>query len=409
MYRNPNYTGITTEFWGSCDAVGGPRGVGLWGTPNCGKGQPGQDAHVGHAAAAGAVPERPGRGALMAGRRCGRRTGRVRGDRRRRARPAGRRRRRGPAVPRVGRPDAVRELVASTRARGARTPRCGSAWSPEGRTGVAVDERLSRPRARGAAAASALEMAERGGRPTRCSPAWRRRPSPPAKDGFDEATADADARGARRGRGGAGRRGRATGSARPAPSRPRPPRSRWRTPRASSATRRTTQAGASTVVSGGGRRRRHRGGRRRRSPVDARPPSAGARSRRRATARTPQDLEPGRYEVVLEPLAVSTLVGFLAYIGVQRPGDRRGPLAASPGKEGEQVARRVGHDRRRRARPRRDRPAVRLRGHAEAARDPDRSRRVPSAACTTAGAPSRRASTRPATGCRRRTPRARSR
>ncbi|HXY71387.1 MAG TPA: TldD/PmbA family protein, partial [Actinomycetota bacterium] len=23
MYRNPNYTGITTEFWGSCDAVGG--------------------------------------------------------------------------------------------------------------------------------------------------------------------------------------------------------------------------------------------------------------------------------------------------------------------------------------------------------------------------------------------------
>ena len=27
MYRNPNYTGITTEFWGSCDAVGGHDGV----------------------------------------------------------------------------------------------------------------------------------------------------------------------------------------------------------------------------------------------------------------------------------------------------------------------------------------------------------------------------------------------
>ena len=27
-----------------------PRGVDLWGTPNCGKGQPGQGAHVGHAA-----------------------------------------------------------------------------------------------------------------------------------------------------------------------------------------------------------------------------------------------------------------------------------------------------------------------------------------------------------------------
>jgi TldD protein len=51
MYRNPNYTGITTQFWGGCDAVGGPESWGLWGTPNCGKGQPGQAAHVGHGAA----------------------------------------------------------------------------------------------------------------------------------------------------------------------------------------------------------------------------------------------------------------------------------------------------------------------------------------------------------------------
>ncbi len=50
MYRNPNYTGITTEFWGSCDAVAGPEEWGMWGTPNCGKGQPGQAAHVGHGA-----------------------------------------------------------------------------------------------------------------------------------------------------------------------------------------------------------------------------------------------------------------------------------------------------------------------------------------------------------------------
>ncbi|HEX2031900.1 MAG TPA: TldD/PmbA family protein [Actinomycetota bacterium] len=48
MYRNPNYTGITTEFWGSCDAVGGPETWTVWGTPNCGKGQPGQTARVGH-------------------------------------------------------------------------------------------------------------------------------------------------------------------------------------------------------------------------------------------------------------------------------------------------------------------------------------------------------------------------
>jgi TldD protein len=48
LYRNPNYTGITTEFWGSCDAVGGREEWVLWGTPNCGKGQPGQTARVGH-------------------------------------------------------------------------------------------------------------------------------------------------------------------------------------------------------------------------------------------------------------------------------------------------------------------------------------------------------------------------
>ncbi|HEX2069031.1 MAG TPA: TldD/PmbA family protein [Actinomycetota bacterium] len=48
MYKNPNYTGITTKFWGSCDAVGGREDWVVWGTPNCGKGQPGQVARVGH-------------------------------------------------------------------------------------------------------------------------------------------------------------------------------------------------------------------------------------------------------------------------------------------------------------------------------------------------------------------------
>jgi TldD protein len=48
MYKNPTYTGITTEFWGSCDAVGGSEDWVVWGTPNCGKGQPGQVARVGH-------------------------------------------------------------------------------------------------------------------------------------------------------------------------------------------------------------------------------------------------------------------------------------------------------------------------------------------------------------------------
>jgi len=48
MVKNPNYTGITPEFWGSCDAVGDRDHWKLWGTPNCGKGEPMQVAHVGH-------------------------------------------------------------------------------------------------------------------------------------------------------------------------------------------------------------------------------------------------------------------------------------------------------------------------------------------------------------------------
>jgi TldD protein len=51
MLRNATYTGITPEFWGSCDAVCGPGDWVMWGTPNCGKGQPGQSAHTGHGGA----------------------------------------------------------------------------------------------------------------------------------------------------------------------------------------------------------------------------------------------------------------------------------------------------------------------------------------------------------------------
>jgi TldD protein len=51
MLRNPTYTGITPEFWGSCDAVCSESEWVMWGTPNCGKGQPGQIGHTGHGAA----------------------------------------------------------------------------------------------------------------------------------------------------------------------------------------------------------------------------------------------------------------------------------------------------------------------------------------------------------------------
>lgn len=51
MLKNPTYTGLTPEFWANCDAIGDQSQWQIWGTPNCGKGQPGQTAHVGHGAA----------------------------------------------------------------------------------------------------------------------------------------------------------------------------------------------------------------------------------------------------------------------------------------------------------------------------------------------------------------------
>ena len=54
MLRDATYTGITPEFWGRLDAVAGRDAWRLYGLTNCGKGQPGQGAHVSH----GAVPAR---------------------------------------------------------------------------------------------------------------------------------------------------------------------------------------------------------------------------------------------------------------------------------------------------------------------------------------------------------------
>src|ERR1700686_4386552 len=51
MLKNPSYSGITTEFWNSCDAICSRNHWALWGTPNCGKGQPMQTMGTGHGAA----------------------------------------------------------------------------------------------------------------------------------------------------------------------------------------------------------------------------------------------------------------------------------------------------------------------------------------------------------------------
>jgi TldD protein len=43
MIKNPFYSGNSVEFWNSCDAIANEKYWKIWGTPNCGKGQPGQN------------------------------------------------------------------------------------------------------------------------------------------------------------------------------------------------------------------------------------------------------------------------------------------------------------------------------------------------------------------------------
>ena len=47
--RNPNYRGISATFWRSLFKVGDASTFGIFGTPNCGKGEPNQVITVGHA------------------------------------------------------------------------------------------------------------------------------------------------------------------------------------------------------------------------------------------------------------------------------------------------------------------------------------------------------------------------
>jgi TldD protein len=51
VLKNPIYSGMTPEFWGSCDAICGEAEWRLWGIPGCGKGEPPQSMHVGHGVA----------------------------------------------------------------------------------------------------------------------------------------------------------------------------------------------------------------------------------------------------------------------------------------------------------------------------------------------------------------------
>ena len=48
LVKNPSYTGITPQFWNSADAVANEKDFRMYGTPNCGKGEPGQVMYTGH-------------------------------------------------------------------------------------------------------------------------------------------------------------------------------------------------------------------------------------------------------------------------------------------------------------------------------------------------------------------------
>ncbi len=50
MIKSPTYSGNTVEFWNSCDAICNEKHWKVWGTPNCGKGQPPQNMRVGQGA-----------------------------------------------------------------------------------------------------------------------------------------------------------------------------------------------------------------------------------------------------------------------------------------------------------------------------------------------------------------------
>jgi TldD protein len=49
IFKQPTYTGVTPTFWGSLDRVGGREDFQVWGTPNCGKGEPEQNGRTTHA------------------------------------------------------------------------------------------------------------------------------------------------------------------------------------------------------------------------------------------------------------------------------------------------------------------------------------------------------------------------
>ena len=172
--KNPNYTGITPEFWGSCDAVGGREEWTVWGTPELRQGPARTGRTRGARDVAGALPRRAGGGALMPG---------LIGEDRFRAVAAAALDLQGVDgvevlyIARMGRADAVRQLrdPPGDVPRGHRASGARRQPQPDRR---GVVERFHRRRS-AARPPRARRRWRRSRRPTRSSPAWhRRRPFP---------------------------------------------------------------------------------------------------------------------------------------------------------------------------------------------------------------------------------------
>ena len=328
LFKNPTYTGITYEFWRSCDAVGDERSYVMLGTPNCGKGEPGQTGHVGHAVPGRPVPRRPGRGRQVVSRDAASARGRSpmiddraerrAGPRRGGARPRARRRRDRGRGARHGRrlgADPLRQQRDPPERRRDERRRSTCASSIGRRVGVAStdrtdDEGLRRLAESATAIARVVEELEDwGGLPGpteirdvagRVQPGDRRRePGVPRRGG------------PRRHRRGRRRRGhglrlvrdrhrdRSRSPIRTAPAQPGRGRRR-----SSSRSRWARTAGPATP-------RRPRS-----TPRPSTRPRSAARppSKARATANAVA-IEPGDYPVVLEEYAVVDLLDMLGYLG----------------------------------------------------------------------------------------------
>jgi PmbA protein len=204
----------------------------------------------------------------------------------------------------------------------------------DSRVGVAATNDLSKDGAR-KAAASALEMAHVAA-PDPVFPGLAPRADVPAKDAFDEATSNTTPRD--RAEGVASLVGQAGDGFRAAGA--------FETAALEVALANTegqfcyqpyTQASVTTVVSGGdggAGTAEHSAGRA--SEID--PSDIGRRAFEGARdSQSPRDVKPGQYEVVLAPLAVSTLLGFLAYMGFGGRSIAEGRSALT-GKQGQTVA-----------------------------------------------------------------------